>query len=45
MTFVRPSNFKLVDRAARYLQNSHSQKTGEQLNYERAVRQVFEALR
>lgn len=41
MTFVRPSNYKLIDRAARYIQNRHRQETGNTLPYEEAVRQVF----
>lgn len=41
MTWVKPSNFKLVDRAARYRQNSYKQSTGYSLDYEKAVREVF----
>ncbi|NDV62188.1 hypothetical protein G0Q06_06990 [Puniceicoccales bacterium CK1056] len=44
MTFVRPSNYKLVDRAARYMQNHHLQQTGTPLAYEAAVVRVFENL-
>lgn len=40
MTFVRPSNFKLIDRAARYAQHYHRQQTGQDLPYEEAVRKV-----
>lgn len=41
MTRVRPSNYKLIDRAARHAQHQHIQKTGQPLPYETAVRQVF----
>jgi N-acetylmuramic acid 6-phosphate etherase len=44
MTYVRPSNYKLIDRAARYAQNKHLQETGKPLPYEEAVRQAFAAL-
>lgn len=44
MTWVKPANNKLIDRAARYRQNQHFQKTGKPLPYEDAVRLVFEAL-
>jgi N-acetylmuramic acid 6-phosphate etherase len=44
MTFVRPSNYKLIDRAARYMQNRHLQQTGQELPYEKAVHMVFEKL-
>lgn len=45
MTFVRPSNYKLIDRAARYVQNHHLQQTGTELPYEQAVDQVFKDLK
>jgi N-acetylmuramic acid 6-phosphate etherase len=41
MTRVRPSNYKLVDRAARYLQHRHMQASGQRLSYREAVRAVF----
>ena len=44
MTKVRPSNYKLIDRAARHAQFHHRQKTGTELGYEAAVRQVFASL-
>lgn len=44
MTCVRPSNYKLIDRAARYRQNRHLQQTGAPLPYEAAVAQVFASL-
>lgn len=44
MTWVKPANNKLIDRAARYRQNKHFQKTGEDLSYDKAVRLVFESL-
>jgi N-acetylmuramic acid 6-phosphate etherase len=44
MTYVRPSNYKLIDRAARYAQNKFLQETGKPLSYEEAVRQAFENL-
>ncbi len=45
MTLVRPSNHKLVDRAARHVQHRHLQRTGRPLPYPDAVRQVFAALK
>lgn len=44
MTKVKPSNYKLIDRAARHAQHHHRQKTGQELSYKTAVRQVFENL-
>ncbi|HSH09319.1 MAG TPA: hypothetical protein VK995_02955 [Oceanipulchritudo sp.] len=44
MTHVKPSNFKLIDRAARHTQHHHRQRTGEDLPYEEAVRLVFDRL-
>jgi N-acetylmuramic acid 6-phosphate etherase len=44
MTRVKPSNYKLIDRAARHAQHHHQQKTGNTLTYETAVRQVFATL-
>ncbi|MEX0325734.1 MAG: hypothetical protein AB3N33_06565 [Puniceicoccaceae bacterium] len=45
MTKVKPSNYKLIDRAARHAQHHHRQKSGQELSYEAAVRQVFENLK
>lgn len=44
MTWVKPANNKLIDRAARYRQHRHAQQTGSPLSYEEAVRAVFAAL-
>jgi N-acetylmuramic acid 6-phosphate etherase len=44
MTRVKPSNYKLIDRAARHAQHFHRQKTGQELDYASAVKQVFAAL-
>jgi N-acetylmuramic acid 6-phosphate etherase len=44
MTHVKPSNYKLIDRAARHVQHRHHQVTGESLPYETAVRQVFQTI-
>jgi len=44
MTRVKPSNFKLIDRAARHAQYFHQQNTGEDLAYDSAVKQVFDEL-
>ena len=44
MTKVKPSNYKLIDRAARHAQHHYRQQTGQELPYETAVRQVFENL-
>lgn len=44
MTWVKPANNKLIDRAARYCQQRHAQQTGQPLSYEAAVRAVFAAL-
>lgn len=41
MTFVRASNGKLVDRAARYVQYLRQQRYGHECSYEDAVRAVF----
>jgi N-acetylmuramic acid 6-phosphate etherase len=45
MTRVKPSNYKLIDRAARHAQHFHLQKTGQHLDYKVAVLQVFESLK
>jgi len=45
MTGVRPSNYKLIDRAARYVQNKHRQETGRHLPYREAVARVFASLK
>lgn len=44
MTRVKPGNYKLIDRAARHAQHHHRQKTGDELPYADAVRQVFASL-
>jgi N-acetylmuramic acid 6-phosphate etherase len=44
MTQVHPGNNKLIDRAARYLQNRHFQQQQTTLPYETAVRQIFTTL-
>ncbi len=41
MTFVRASNGKLIDRAARYVQYLSQQRYGRDCSYENAVRAVF----
>lgn len=41
MTWVRPANYKLIDRAARYRQIKHKQETGIDLAYGEAVDTVF----
>ena len=45
MTRVRPSNHKLVDRAARHVQHHHLQRTGIPLPYPAAVRRVFASIK
>jgi N-acetylmuramic acid 6-phosphate etherase len=45
MTRVKPSNYKLIDRAARHTQHHHLQKTGRKLDYASAVREVFRKLK
>jgi N-acetylmuramic acid 6-phosphate etherase len=44
MTHVKPSNYKLIDRAARHVQHRHRQLGGDSLPYEVAVRQVFQSI-
>lgn len=44
MTRVYPGNFKLIDRAARYLKNEYKQRKGKELDYYSAVDKVFEQL-
>jgi N-acetylmuramic acid 6-phosphate etherase len=44
MTRVKPGNYKLIDRAARHAQHHHHQRTGEELPYADAVREVFATL-
>jgi N-acetylmuramic acid 6-phosphate etherase len=44
MTWVKPANNKLIDRAARYRQLKHQQIHGTPLPYPDAVRQVFDSL-
>ncbi|MBN1156177.1 hypothetical protein JXA85_01040 [Candidatus Woesearchaeota archaeon] len=41
MTYVKPSNYKLIDRCIRYVQTLYKQKTGKQVDYERVAEQVF----
>jgi len=41
MTFVRPSNLKLIDRAARYIRHLWAAETGRELDYETVVRAIF----
>jgi N-acetylmuramic acid 6-phosphate etherase len=41
MTWVRASNGKLIDRAARYVAILHRRRTGTELPYARAVEAVF----
>lgn len=45
MTRVKPSNYKLIDRAARHVQHFHKQKTGKSLDYRAAVMRVFASLK
>ncbi len=45
MTKVKPSNHKLIDRAARHAQHFHKQKSGDPLPYKDAVYRVFESLK
>lgn len=42
MTFVKPSNNKLIDRAARYVQTLMERRTGRRPSYEKTVRALFE---
>ena len=44
MTRVKPSNYKLIDRAARHAQHHYRQQTGGELPYADAVRRVFASL-
>ena len=41
MTWVKPSNGKLIDRATRYVQGLYFKKTGHELDYAKAVHQLF----
>jgi N-acetylmuramic acid 6-phosphate etherase len=41
MTYVRPSNLKLIDRAARYVRHLWSTETGDEIPYETVVRAIF----
>lgn len=41
MTFVKPSNNKLIDRAIRYVQTLHRRATGEALDYGGVCRELF----
>lgn len=42
MTYVKPSNGKLIDRAARYVQYLGQERKGKEISYEEAVKAVFE---
>ncbi len=41
MTFVKPSNLKLIDRAIRYVRLLLKRRTGNDLTYEQVARQLF----
>jgi len=41
MTYVRPSNLKLIDRAARYARHLWKQETGRDISYETTIRALF----
>lgn len=41
MTYVRPSNLKLIDRAARYARRLWREETGKDISYESVVRALF----
>ena len=41
MTYVKPSNYKLIDRSIRYVQILYEEKTGNTIEYERVAEQVF----
>jgi N-acetylmuramic acid 6-phosphate etherase len=41
MTYVRPSNLKLIDRAARYARHLWKQETGSDISYETTIRALF----
>jgi N-acetylmuramic acid 6-phosphate etherase len=41
MTYVRPSNLKLIDRAARYARHLWRQETGTEISYEKTIRALF----
>jgi N-acetylmuramic acid 6-phosphate etherase len=41
MTYVRPSNLKLIDRTVRYARHLWKQETGREISYETAVRALF----
>jgi len=41
MTYVRPSNLKLIDRAARYARHLWRQETGAEISYEKTIRALF----
>lgn len=43
MTYVRASNNKLIDRAARYVRELYHRKTGKILPYEQAIEAIFAA--
>jgi N-acetylmuramic acid 6-phosphate etherase len=42
MTYVRPSNLKLIDRAARYARHLYRAETGADISYETTIRTLFD---
>jgi N-acetylmuramic acid 6-phosphate etherase len=42
MTYVKPSNNKLIDRAIRYVQELHARSTGTTPDYAHVCRTLFE---
>ena len=42
MTYVKPSNNKLIDRAVRYVRLLAQRRTGKLPGYERVTRMLFE---
>ncbi len=43
MTYVKPSNYKLIDRAIRYVRHLRAQANAKELSYETVCRALFEA--
>jgi len=41
MTYVKPSNYKLIDRAIRYTQILYQRDTGDALDYAKACRELY----
>ena len=41
MHYVKPSNYKLIDRSIRYVQILYQEKTGNTIGYERVAEQIF----